>query len=73
MTDYKELEKTYRQNLENDIIQYIAARLNIDLRNAMNKYYSSKLSAQIEEGIYGIENLDYKILSEDLIENEIKK
>lgn len=33
-------------------------------------YYTSKLSEQIEKGIYGIENVDYKYLVQDLIENE---
>ena len=37
----------------------------------MDKYYSSKLAKQIESGENGIENLDYKNLAEDLIENEL--
>ena len=37
----------------------------------MEKYYSSKLAKQIENGENGIENLDYKNLAEDLIENEL--
>jgi hypothetical protein len=36
----------------------------------MDIYYSSKLAVQIEEGRYGIDNLDPKYLAEDLIENE---
>ena len=35
-------------------------------------YHGSKLSRQIESGANGIDNLDYKNLAEDLIENEIK-
>lgn len=73
MTDHKELEKVYKLNLENDIIQYIAGQLNVDLRRAMDMYYSSNLSEQIEAGICGIENLDFKLLGDDLIENELKK
>ena len=34
-------------------------------------YHESKLSRQIESGANGIDNLDYKYLTEDLIENEI--
>ena len=37
----------------------------------MDKYYFSKLAKQIESGENGIENLDYKNLAEDLIENEL--
>ncbi len=36
----------------------------------MDIYYRSKLSAQINEGAYGIENMNYKYLVENLIENE---
>ena len=36
----------------------------------MDIYYSSKLASQIEEGKYGIENMDARYLAEDLIENE---
>ncbi|MGN0164252.1 MAG: DUF3990 domain-containing protein [Candidatus Ornithomonoglobus sp.] len=45
-------------------------KTNIDLRTAMNIYYKSRLAEQIEKGIYGIENMDYKYLVQDLIENE---
>lgn len=72
MTNKNDLTSIYRQNLENDIIEYLAQKLKIDLRDAMEKYYSSKLAKQIECGENGIYNLDYKILAEDLIENEIK-
>lgn len=39
----------------------------------MTVYYNSKLNSQIEQGLYGIENLDYKNLAEDLIENEVEQ
>lgn len=70
MTDYESLEKIYKQNLEADIIKYLAERKKISIRDAMDIYYRSKLSAQINEGAYGIENMNYKYLVEDLIENE---
>lgn len=52
------------------IIEYLASRNNISQRKAMDIYYKSRLSKQIQTGQYGIENLDYKYLAEDLIDNE---
>lgn len=43
---------------------------NLELRQAMDIYYNSRLAKQIEQGTYGIENMDYKYLAQDLIENE---
>ena len=37
---------------------------------AMDVYYRSDLAVQIQDGKYGIDNVDYKYLAEDLIENE---
>ena len=65
-----DLEVIYRQNLEPSIIEYLAMRKNISQRKAMDIYYKSRLSEQIQAGQYGIENMDYKYLAEDLIENE---
>ena len=67
MTDKTSLSDFYRQELEVSIIEYLAEKLKIDLRDAMRIYYESRLSKQIENGI---DNLDYKNLAEDLIENE---
>lgn len=39
MNDSKNLSEIYKQNLETDIINYLAATLKIDLREAMDKYY----------------------------------
>ena len=36
----------------------------------MNIYYHSRLSEEIEKGLNGIDNMDYRYLVEDLIENE---
>ncbi len=71
MIDKNELTAFYRQELETSIIEYLAEKLKIDFREAMKVYYDSKLSKQIETGSYGIDNLDYKNLAEDLIENEL--
>ena len=70
MIKQEALEQTYKQNLENSIITFLAELKNIELRDAMNIYYQSKLAKQIEQGIYGIDNMDYKYLAQDLIENE---
>ena len=70
MVDKKTLEEVYKQNLENDIINAISEIKGIDLRKAFDIYYSSKLTEQISNGSYGIENMDAKYLAGDLIQNE---
>lgn len=70
MADAKQIDDIYKQNLENDIIKTIAKIKGIELRKAIDIYYSSKLASQIAEGTCGIENMDAKYLAEDLIENE---
>lgn len=70
MVDRDALTKIYKQNLEKDIILDIAQMKDIEIREAFDLYYSSKLATQITDGEYGIENLDAKYLAEDLIENE---
>lgn len=72
MTDAKQMDAIYKQNLENDIIKEIARLKGIELRAAIDIYYSSKLASQIAAGNWGIENMDAKYLAEDLIENESK-
>lgn len=70
MIDKNVLSEEYKQNLEEFIIAYLAEIKNLELRNSMDIYYRSKLAVQIAEGLYGIENLDYKYLVQDLIDNE---
>lgn len=70
MVDHNKLTEIYKQNLENDIILYLAKIKNIEIRKAFDIYYSSRLAIMIEEGAYGIDNMDAKYLVEDLIENE---
>ena len=60
----------YKQNLEDNIITQVAKIKNISLRDALNIYYKSRLARQINDGSYGIENMDFKYLANDLIENE---
>lgn len=69
-TNQKELEKFYIQTLDNDIIEFLAEKRNIDIRLAMDIYYKSLLCNQIHKGENGVQYLDYKYLAEDLIENE---
>ena len=70
MTDKKQLEEVYKQNLEDDIINAVSEMKGIDLRKAFDIYYSSRLAEQVEKGSYGIENMDARYLAEDLMENE---
>ena len=70
MTDRRQLTTIYKQTLESDIIKLSAEIKQLDLRKAIDIYYSSKLAKQIANGNYGIENMDAKYLAEDLIENE---
>ena len=61
---------TYKERLEERIIAYLAEIKGIPLEESMDAYYRSRLAAQIANGLYGIENMDYKYLAEDLVENE---
>ena len=70
MINKKNIDFIYKQNLEESIIEYLSTKKNLELRQAMDIYYHSQLSKQIEQGAYGIENMDYKYLAEDLMENE---
>ena len=70
MTNQNDLAKIYKQNLEEGIVAYISAEKDISLEAAMDVFYRSELSKQINEGKFGIENMDYKYLAEDLMQNE---
>ena len=70
MRSKKDIDYVYKQNLEESIIEYLSKEKKLELRQAMDIYYQSRLAKQIEQGTYGIENLDYKYLVQDLIENE---
>lgn len=58
------LEKLYQERLEERIISRISEIQNISLEQAMDIYYSSNLSREINQGTYGIQYMDYKILAE---------
>lgn len=70
MVDKTKLDRLYKEMLDEKIIAHLSAVRNIPLRSAMDIYYKSKLAQQIYDGCYGIENMDYRYLVEDLIENE---
>ena len=58
------LEKLYQERLEERIISRISEIQNISLEKAMDIYYGSNLSREINQGTYGIQYMDYKILAE---------
>lgn len=60
----------YHEELDERIIVRLAEVKSLSLDKAMDIYYRSRLSEQISQGRYGIDNLDYKYLVNDLIENE---
>ena len=60
----------YKEELDERIIEHLAKVRGMSLDRAMDVYYSSRLSEQIAKGMFGIENMDYKFLVEDLIEKE---
>lgn len=61
---------TYKERLEERIIAYLSKIAGISVKQAMDAYYRSRLADQISRGLYGIENMDYKYLAEDLLANE---
>lgn len=70
VTNYEALDRVYKQNLEESIVSYISEEKKISIETAMDIFYNSKLSVQINEGKFGIENMDYKYLANDLMVNE---
>ena len=70
MTDELVLEKMYQEALEESLISHIAQKKKLSLEDAMDKYYNSRLSVKIHEGLYGVQYLDYRNLVEILFETE---
>ena len=64
------IEKIYQEQLEEDIILYLAKVKNIGLGDAMEIYYKSELADKIAQGKYGIQYLDYRVLVNILQETE---
>ncbi|MDD7534273.1 MAG: hypothetical protein SPK18_03145 [Treponema sp.] len=63
------LEKNYQERLEERVISYIAEKQNIQLTDAMDLYYKSKLADKIAQGVYEIQYLDYKVLGQMILGN----
>ena len=66
------LERLYQERLEERIIAELSEKNGISLEKAMQVYYSSKLSDKIHSGTEGVQYLDYKVLSQ-LILNSLDK
>ncbi len=64
------LEQTYRENLEERLIVYIAEQNGLSLEKAMDLYYHSKLAEKIHQGMEGIQYLDHKVLADILRDTE---
>lgn len=64
------LEQVYQESLEERIISYLAETEEMSLEKAMDVYYNSKLAGKIQEGKYGVQYLDYKVLVQILCETE---
>lgn len=71
--DGEVLEKLYKERLEEKLIAYIAETQNLELSDAMDIYYNSKLADRIAKGEYSIQYLDYKVLAQILTETELQK
>ncbi|MBR3268741.1 MAG: hypothetical protein IKI58_08485 [Oscillospiraceae bacterium] len=66
-----DLENFYREHLEEDIVLCLSERRNIPPEDAMRLYYHSRLADRIHEGEYGIQYLDYSVLT-DILEQELR-
>ena len=67
------LERNYQERLEEKIINDLSESLNVSKEKAMDIYYNSALADKIAKGRYGIQYLDYKVLSQILQETELGK
>ena len=64
-----ELLKRYKERLEEKIIFCLADRNGLELEKAMDIYYNSRLASLIESGAYGIQYLDFRVLTDELEKN----
>ena len=62
------LENVYSENLEERIISCLAEKKNLSLDEAMDVYYRSRLAKKIQQGVEGIQYLDYKVLGQMILE-----
>lgn len=67
----RDLEKTYREHLEEDIVLGLSRRLAVPPEQALRLYYTSQLADRIHEGEYGVQYLDHELLT-DILEEELR-
>ncbi len=60
----------YKERLEENIIVRLAEEKQCSLDEAMDAYYRSQLALKIDEGRFGVQYLDYKVLVQILLESE---
>lgn len=70
MVDDKLMEQIYQESLEEKLIMNISQELNLSLPQAMDLYYNSRLANKIHRGKYGIQYLDYHVLTDYLLKYE---
>ena len=73
MVDGDVLERVYQERLEERIIAYLAQQKECSLEEAMDLYYHSELADKINQGQEGIQYLDYKVLTQILMDMETSK
>ncbi|MBP5530183.1 MAG: hypothetical protein J6X80_09045 [Lachnospiraceae bacterium] len=71
--DEKVLEDIYQERLEEKIVEYFAEKNNLDYQTALNIYYNSELATKINAGKYGVQYLDFKVLTDILEKSELKR
>lgn len=64
------LEFSYREELDERLIFYLAEITHLPLEKAMDLYYHSRMAEMIGKGMYGIQYLDYKVLVEMMLDTE---
>lgn len=64
------LEKVYQESLEERLISNLAKVKGISLEKAMDAYYHSELAQKIHEGKEGVQYLDYRVLTQLLMDTE---
>lgn len=64
------LERIYQENLDERIIECLAVKQHIPYEQAMDRYYKSRLASEIHNGENGIQYLDYKVLTQMLLQSE---
>ena len=66
--DGEVLEQIYKEDLDQQIISYLAKVKNISLEDSMSLYYNNDLSEKIAQRYEGIQYLEYKNLADILLE-----